>query len=260
MVICKICNKEYKRIDASHLLKTHKISVDDYLEKFPGSELISKETRDLYSKGTTKYFSNEENRKKRVYIRTPEIIQAQVLNRQNTINSNPEIKKKMYLPERNEKISKSKKEYWETISKDNRSLILKANVLKARQNEGEDNYLKRLRSHGIKGFSASIELRTNRKESSFETEMYLFLETHNISFEKQKDVDGWFFDCYIPSKNLLIEFDGDFWHPLTKEDCKYSFQEKRLHTDKYKEFIAIKNGFNIMRIRLSEKDKIQQLL
>jgi len=260
MIVCKLCNKEYKRLDSSHLPKTHKISVKDYLEQFPGSEIISKESLELYSKGTIKYFSNEENRKKNVYTRTPEIIQAQLLARQNTIKSNPEIKKKMYLPARNKKISEAKKEYWKAISKDDRSVMLKANVLKARQNEGEDNYLRRLRRHGIEGFKSNTMLKINQTESSFETEMYLFLESHNILFEKQKDIDGWFFDCYIPSKNLLIEFDGDFWHPLTEEDCKYKFQINRLHTDKYKENVAINNGFDIMRIRLSEKDKINELL
>ena len=79
-------------------------------------------------------------------------------------------------------------------------------------------------------------------------------------FEKQKEVNGWFFDCYIPSKNLLLEFDGDFWHPLTIEDCKYKFQFKRLHTDNYKNKVAIKNGFNIIRIRLSEKEKIKDII
>lgn len=260
MIVCKLCNKEYKRLDSSHLSKTHKISVDDYLKQFPGSEIISKETRNLYSKGTSNYFSIDENRKKNVYIRTPEIIQAQVLARQNTIKSNPEIKKKMYLPTRNKKISNAKKEYWKPISKNERSVMLKANVLKARQNEGEDNYLRRLRKHGIEGFKSNTLLKINQTESSFETEMYLFLATHDILFEKQKEVNGWFFDCYIPSKNLLIEFDGDFWHPLTEEECKYKFQTKRLHTDKYKENVAIKNGFNIIRIRLSEKEKIKDII
>jgi very-short-patch-repair endonuclease len=260
MIVCKICGKEYKRLDSSHLAKSHKISVNDYLEQFPGAEIISKESLELYSNGTSRYFSNKENRKKHVYIRTPEIIQAQVLARQNTIKSNPEIKQKMYLPDRNKKISDSKKNYWQNISDEQRSELLKINVKKARENEGEENYLRRLRKNGIKGYEVASNLSKSKKESSFETEMYTFLSNHDIYFEKQKEVNGWFFDCYIPSKNLLLEFDGDFWHPLTIEDCKYKFQFKRLHTDNYKSKVAIKNGFNIIRIRLSEKEKIKDII
>ena len=90
--------------------------------------------------------------------------------------------------------------------------------------------------------------------------MYKFLSDNNITYIPQFNVNGWIFDCYIPDKNLLLEFDGDFWHPLTEEDCKYDFQKKRIHTDKFKSNVALSSGYNLQRIRLSEKHKIKTII
>ena len=43
MIKCQLCNKEFLRITNSHL-KTHNISIQDYLRKYPNSPIISEES------------------------------------------------------------------------------------------------------------------------------------------------------------------------------------------------------------------------
>ena len=60
-----------------------------------------------------------------------------------------------------------------------------------------------------------------------------------------------FYDFYIPSKNLIIEVDGDFWHcnPNTKHKIpKYDSQKKNIIRDKEKNITAKKQGYNIIRL------------
>jgi len=47
-VICKVCNKKFKRITNTHL-KKHEITVEEYKRMFPKVPIISEEMRDLYS-------------------------------------------------------------------------------------------------------------------------------------------------------------------------------------------------------------------
>lgn len=46
MVTCLLCGLEYNKL-SQHLRATHKISKEEYLEKFPGAETTSKEYSDL---------------------------------------------------------------------------------------------------------------------------------------------------------------------------------------------------------------------
>jgi hypothetical protein len=54
MITCQLCNKQYKSITNSHL-KSHKITFEEYLEKFPGAKTISEETSKKYSENTKRY-------------------------------------------------------------------------------------------------------------------------------------------------------------------------------------------------------------
>lgn len=69
------------------------------------------------------------------------------------------------------------------------------------------------------------------------------------------------YDFYIPSKNLIIEFDGDYWHgninlfPITARSVKQKNIDK-YYTDK-----ALQAGYDIVRVWDSEQNKfIKELL
>jgi len=62
-------------------------------------------------------------------------------------------------------------------------------------------------------------------------------------------------DIYIPSKNLIIEYDGDFWHcnPEKYPDGpKYDYQAKHIEKDKIKNTYCKENNIGILRIWESE--------
>ena len=48
-----------------------------------------------------------------------------------------------------------------------------------------------------------------------------------------------YYDFYLPKYNLLIEYDGAWWHPNNSNNP----------ADKYKNTLAISQGFNLVRIR-----------
>lgn len=98
------------------------------------------------------------------------------------------------------------------------------------------------------------------KKHSITVDTYLeqFPEADVISKDTIADynVGGRWYDAFIPSKNLLVEFDGDFWHPKTLNECQYEFQIRNYYNDQKKNKIAIENGFDLIRIRQSESNKI----
>lgn len=85
--------------------------------------------------------------------------------------------------------------------------------------------------------------------TGLERKYYLMLKDLNVYYIPQYPLDGRIFDAYLPDHNILLEFDGAFWHPTTIKDCKYGFQKKNMEVDKMKNAIAEKHGHKIIRIR-----------
>jgi very-short-patch-repair endonuclease len=80
----------------------------------------------------------------------------------------------------------------------------------------------------------------------------------NILYEKQYSVDGRCFDFYIPSKNLLIEVDGIYWHGRNIGDDKLNVdQANSRRNDKYKNELAIRKGYNLLRVWEDELDTLK---
>jgi very-short-patch-repair endonuclease len=91
---------------------------------------------------------------------------------------------------------------------------------------------------------------TSGKMSKPEKIMQDILESNGIDYQYQHELSGFFYDFYIPSKSLLIEVDGDFWHckPNTKyENPVMEEQTKNVVNDKKKTAIAYSNGYTLLR-------------
>jgi very-short-patch-repair endonuclease len=91
---------------------------------------------------------------------------------------------------------------------------------------------------------------TSGKMSKPERLMQDMLESHGIECIYQYELSGFFYDFYIPSKNALIEVDGDFWHckPGTKHEVPVmKEQTKNVVNDKKKTAIAYSNGYTLLR-------------
>lgn len=104
---------------------------------------------------------------------------------------------------------------------------------------------KRLLPHvGIKKI-----LNPPNKYTSLENRYYNMLNEIGIKFVPQYPLNGRYYDAFIPEKNILLEFDGTFWHPKTEADAKYAHQKKSFKVDRLKDRYAKERGLTIFRIR-----------
>jgi len=100
-----------------------------------------------------------------------------------------------------------------------------------------DEFYKKLSLSGLKK-----QMNMN-EPTSIEKKVYEELKNRGLLFEKQKIINGKFIvDAYIPSLNLVIEADGDYWHSLDNI-------RKR---DKSKNAYFKKCGFNLLRLTETE--------
>ena len=89
------------------------------------------------------------------------------------------------------------------------------------------------------------------------------LKELNIFYVPQFPMGGRFYDAFLPDQNILLEFDGSFWHPEKEEDCKYWFQKRNMKVDALKNDMAKKKGMKIIRIREEKpvtKDQLKELI
>ena len=95
--------------------------------------------------------------------------------------------------------------------------------------------------------------------TNLERKYYLMLKDMNVFYVAQYPMGGRFYDAYLPDDNVLLEFDGSFWHKEKEEDCKYDFQLKNMKVDKIKNDLAAKKGIRIIRIKENEPVTQEQL-
>lgn len=68
----------------------------------------------------------------------------------------------------------------------------------------------------------------------------------NVVYDLQKVIDNKIYDFYIPSKNMLIEIHGDYWHanPIVYENkILNKTQLRNVKNDKFKTTLAIGRGY-----------------
>jgi len=79
----------------------------------------------------------------------------------------------------------------------------------------------------------------------------IFAEMMNeleVLFEAQKIIENKIFDFYIPSKNVIVEVHGDYWHsnPLIYEGKELNkIQIKNQRNDIFKDILAKGRGFEV---------------
>ncbi len=95
--------------------------------------------------------------------------------------------------------------------------------------------------------------------TNLERKYYLMLKELNVFYVPQYQIGSRFYDAYLPDQNVLLEFDGSFWHKEKLEDCKYDFQIKNMRSDRIKNEMADKKGIRIIRIREDKPITKEQL-
>lgn len=167
-------------------------------------------------------------------------------------NMTDEEKKVFYSDERNEKIRQKKLEYWEAHPEEKARV---AETWKKVRDKNPEKWKKHLLSISQSGFEAAW----GKKNTELEVKYYEMLESLCIKFERQKEVGGKIFDAYLPEHNLLLEFDGDFWHPPSIDECQYDWQVSNFYNDRIKDNIAKTNEMRLIRVRESEPLTKEQL-
>lgn len=108
-----------------------------------------------------------------------------------------------------------------------------------------DCYHKRINKEEYKRrMLIALEKQQNMKgPTSIEKKLYKELMDRGLLFEKQKLINGKFLvDAYIPSLNLIIEADGDYWHSL----------DRVVKKDKAENAYLTKCGYKLLRLTESE--------
>lgn len=260
---CEICEKYFKRIDNSHLKYTHNLSVEEYKNMYPTALLVSPELIVHLSNKTKNYFENLTNEDKR--NRKSSYDSTSIEDRQTKINKMKEARlqkyDEIYGPNsiRNEKISIRKKEWWDSIPFEIRSEMLKKNKKIEIERRGELYYID-ARKRAYHAYQCCLNKGKNKDRTSLEQYFLNILMDEHIDFIEQYELDGWYFDCYLPKYDTLLEFDGDFWHPKTLEDCKYNFQIENYKIAKEKNKYAHDNNYQLIRIYESNKHQFYNIL
>lgn len=88
-----------------------------------------------------------------------------------------------------------------------------------------------------------------KKKTKLEKEFESMLQALNVDYIYQYVVNGYNYDFYIPSKNILIEVDGDWWHcnPNLGFEPIYESQRHTIEHDKVKTTVAFDNGYTLIR-------------
>lgn len=103
--------------------------------------------------------------------------------------------------------------------------------------------------------------------SSQELEISNYFKDNNINFVQQFQIYGhsFFYDFYLPELNIIIEFNGDYWHAnpekyksgttLNIQNAEPVLVDKIWERDKLKRIIAEENGYKIFYIWESDYKK-----
>lgn len=153
-------------------------------------------------------------------------------------------KKYNYTESRNSKISKARKEYWDSYTKEERSSMIKDRM---KDYIGSEKHIEICKSNQVKATKAAMNL---KGMSAPEIEFAEFLDDLGISYETQYFVEQYPFDFYLTETSQLVEIDGEFYHPLKESDCKYPIQKHNFFRDIHKNKVAERNGFNLTRLRI----------
>jgi len=148
--------------------------------------------------------------------------------------------------ERGEKISKS-------LSGVNKSEEHKQKISKSQIKRYEEN--PELREKLSKRRIKWLKTKLSKNKSLLEIKFEGYLDYLNIIYEYQYEIGKKLYDFYIPSKNTLIEVDGDFYHcnpESTHNKPKYKCQFLTIKNDKNKNTYCEKNEIKL--IRFWEKD------
>jgi very-short-patch-repair endonuclease len=257
MIACMICDKQLKRVTASHL-KQHNITVKEYSVLFPDASLFIDELRHAYGK------SFRENNPMHNSISKQKVIDALT-----GISKSEEHRKNLSISRTGKSWGNHTEEHKERMIDISRKSMIERLATgwrppkwtEERKEKAKLSMLGNKLGKGIsrKGVTLNLSqeqrlnrsrkrcefIATNKTKSAFtkiELQCMEYMNTHGIAFIHQYKLDteksSWLFDFYVPEKNLLIEVDGEYWHT----------KPKQINRDFLKTAAAKDYGFILLRL------------
>ena len=258
MPTCQVCFKHFKNL-TSHINAKHSLNKDQYLGLFPGEKIVDDEL--------SKVFADRSRQLHKKLKR--EDFQAYYATRVNTCKKMRDIKgdefrhsektkKKMSLSHTGKSRNPHTEKTKEKLSRAKRGKpILLSDAAKKSKSEKQSRRW-RERKENVKEYSQYIsQLSLQRKnyillhgnavpkkgkKTSVEKRFEDFLNKKNIvDYNFQYFLCGKYYDFFIPSMNMLIEVDGEYWHRFPSA----------IKNDIEKHIIA--NDSNLRILRITEK-------
>jgi G:T-mismatch repair DNA endonuclease (very short patch repair protein) len=129
-----------------------------------------------------------------------------------------------------------------------------SNILKKKYQNGELDFLKDIQRKNAYINQANGKLNTT-PISKAEKEIINTLKQSGFDIEGQFKIDNLKYDILIKDKNIIIEYNGDYWHCNPKKYKEYYFNQKKQkyayelwEQDKAKKELAEKNGYKLFII------------
>lgn len=103
--------------------------------------------------------------------------------------------------------------------------------------------------HGKWSYETLNDKSINTEFTKPEIEVFDILTKNNIIFEIQYEFRGRYFDFAIPSKKILLEVDGVYWHGKNVSDNDLNETQRRSReNDKYKNMLVESSDWTLIRI------------
>lgn len=155
-----------------------------------------------------------------------------------------------------EKIIQANKDYWESMTDDERDLRAKQNSIREQKKMKKDpiGYRKKRAKAARISHKSQFE---NMNMNGIETTVYDYLIDNGIEVNYSVILASYQFDFGIKNERILIEVDGDYWHGNPKMYNRDGSNGKRklneiqlgkIEQDKEKTKWAISRGFTLIRI------------
>lgn len=276
--ICKICERlcNGKRSLGNHLARSHKILIHDYVLKY-----IFKDQAPLCDCGCgdhvnwhklkgcfNRYISgHNENDGLKNYKPTQEVI-----DHRNEAIRNSYAKNGIKI---SRKISKSVTESWTDEQKRNNIINgrlklwkdpeYKSKMTKIRKKVWEEQYndiYQKIFTDEFRQKISEANMKRDFNHTSKEEQMFINLLMEKVYPDNKLIASYWInktnngrkkcFDVYNKEKDLLIEYDGSYWHGLDRIKNFTSTQKKSILNDNVKNILSQTLGLSL--IRISSKD------
>lgn len=222
---------------------------------------LSEEHKRKISEGIRKSITDEERKRRRIAFsgdknpaKRPEVREklSRMMQGNNNPMKRPEVKEQFIgdkhpakRPEVRETLSRAAQKNWQ--KKEYRSKLIEAHRRKTlskehrkRIQESIKRYLETLSYEELiaRTEAGRIAAINTTAGTSLEQAVWNVLDSLNIQYETQKRIGPFFVDIYVPSRNLVIECDGEWWHSHP-DQVKY---------DRARDAYLLKHGYQVLRL------------